>query len=482
MIKLAKQDWDKFLRDNNPEVFTEEQINAWIESNRDLLVKAEGETLSAQDNQFVQDFRTEISHFTKVEVLRPNDDKLQKSLVHEIFYIREKQVDWDEEIIKSEDGEEFSFGTYRETSLNNKLGRTGNLIEKGKRGQLGEVREWKGGKYKKTAQGWVPVREGKENSTNKVKDLNIFSHKEGGYGATAIVNGNKVSIKLPKEFTSKVSSFEDKEVREKVKEMLLNMAGKEWENKVYQKERSKEHIDSIKRSIKQLEDRQKTHKLSEIESNALKNYKKDLDRALDSYKENNDNNGVVSDKELENKVKSEYYIQYKNKWGEIDQKPFVATSIEEAIEMAKEQKIGSDIGPSKIPDKTGREEKDQYIKEIESKKEGDKDDQLKGEEKAKLLKEVFESMDFLGINREDFSEMKKEHGGLKKLNEYLSEELSGRYKKGDKIEFDGITIHVGRDTSGGQDTLEYSAPEINNKKYWSLNKLKEIIKEHNEKK
>lgn len=90
-------------------------------------------------------------------------------------------------------------------------------------------------------------------------------------------------------------------------------------------------------------------------------------------------------------------------------------------------------------------------------------------------------MDFLGINREDFSEMKKEYGGLKKLNEYLSEELSGRYKKGDKIEFDEITIHVGRDTSGGQDTLVYSASEINNKKYWSLNKLKEIIKEHNEK-
>jgi len=47
----------------------------------------------------------------------------------------------------------------------------------------------------------------------------------------------------------------------------------------FRKERSQAHIDSIKRSIKQLEDRQKTHKLSEIESKALENYKKDLSRA-----------------------------------------------------------------------------------------------------------------------------------------------------------------------------------------------------------
>lgn len=340
MIKISKQDWEKFVRDNNPEIFTEDQINFWIESNKEILLKAETDDIQDKDKKLVEGFRTELSHFTKVEVMGENPDKLQKSLKHDIYFIREKQVDWDETIEKSEDGEDYSFGTFRNTPLNNKLGRVGNLIEKGKRGQLGEVREWKSGKYKKTAQGWVPVSEGKENSTNKVKD---------------------------------------------------------------------------------------------------------------------DNNGIVSDKELKNKVKSEYYIQYKNKWGEIYQKPFVATSIEEAIEMAKEQKIGSDIGPSKIPDKTGREEKDQYIKEIESKKEGDKNSQPKGEEKAKLLKEVFESMDFLDIDRKEFSELKEKHGGLKGLHEFLSNELSGEHNK--------IDIKIG-DELVDDDGNEVTVTSLNKESVW----------------
>ena len=298
MIKIARQDWAKFVRDNNPEVFNEEQINAWIESNRDLLVKAEGETLSPQDNQFVEDFRTEISHFTKVEVLRPNEDKLQKALVHEIFYIREQQVEWDEEIIKSEDGQEFTFGTYRETSLNNKLGRVGNLIEKGKRGQLGEIREWKGGKYKKTAQGWIPVSEGKKESKKET------AGDEGG------------------------NSNESKR---------FNHEGITWE------------------VVKRGETESKVRAVTASE----KGKEKVIDnKIIDGNKnESNQPKGEVKNN------KSEYFIQYKDKWGEIYQKPFIATSIQEAIKMAKEQKIGSDIGPSKIKDKTGREEEDEYIKE-----------------------------------------------------------------------------------------------------------------------
>ena len=36
------------------------------------------------------------------------------------------------------------------------------VIEKGGKANIGEIREWKGGKFKKTAQGWVPVLEGKD--------------------------------------------------------------------------------------------------------------------------------------------------------------------------------------------------------------------------------------------------------------------------------------------------------------------------------
>ena len=51
------------------------------------------------------------------------------------------------------------------------------------------------------------------------------------------------------------------------------------------------------------------------------------------------------------------------------------------------------------------------------------------------------------------------------------------YKKGDKIEFNGVTIHVGKDTSGGQDSLTYKAPDVSDKTYYDLDKLKEVINE-----
>ena len=33
------------------------------------------------------------------------------------------------------------------------------VIEKGSKANIGEVREWKGGKFKKTEQGWVPTKD-----------------------------------------------------------------------------------------------------------------------------------------------------------------------------------------------------------------------------------------------------------------------------------------------------------------------------------
>jgi len=56
-------------------------------------------------------------------------------------------------------------------------------------------------------------------------------------------------------------------------------------------------------------------------------------------------------------VKREYTFQYKNRFGEIQQKSFIASNEEQAMKMAKEGIVGTDIQPSKVPDKTGREEK-----------------------------------------------------------------------------------------------------------------------------
>lgn len=59
--------------------------------------------------------------------------------------------------------------------------------------------------------------------------------------------------------------------------------------------------------------------------------------------------------------------------------------------------------------------------------------------------------------------------------DFEEKEEKQTYKKGDKIEFNGVTIHVGKDTSGGQDTLTYKAPDVSDKTFWDLDKLKEKI-------
>lgn len=65
-----------------------------------------------------------------------------------------------------------------------------------------------------------------------------------------------------------------------------------------------------------------------------------------------------------------------------------------------------------------------------------------------------------------------------KKKDSADEELMGeKHQKGDKIEFNGVTIHVGKDTSGGQDILTYKSPDISDKTFYDLSKLKEKILE-----
>ena len=62
----------------------------------------------------------------------------------------------------------------------------------------------------------------------KVKDLGIYSLKEGGYGASGIINKEKVKIKLTKEFFQRHPvSFSTKDAREEIKSLLIA----EYENK-----------------------------------------------------------------------------------------------------------------------------------------------------------------------------------------------------------------------------------------------------------
>ena len=51
-------------------------------------------------------------------------------------------------------------------------------IEKGKVGQIGEIRIWGGKKYHKTAKGWRPVPSQEQKSSTQLGDVRVWGGKE----------------------------------------------------------------------------------------------------------------------------------------------------------------------------------------------------------------------------------------------------------------------------------------------------------------
>ena len=139
MIKLTKNQFDEIIRHQNPEVFTEAQMNSWVEGLKDTLVKAEVDELDEKEKALVDEFNAEFKSFVKVQVIcSPEEQDLNKSLKYVNLFIRDKQVSFSEEdqIEKSEDGSEDKVvgkiikGTYLDTELNRELNRVGNTFTK----------------------------------------------------------------------------------------------------------------------------------------------------------------------------------------------------------------------------------------------------------------------------------------------------------------------------------------------------------------
>jgi hypothetical protein len=130
MIRVTREDFESFKRHNDPEVFTQAQINVWVKGLQDLLVKAEADELNDIEKADVAAFNEEFNSFMQVEVVGTSRDLLTKGLEYERFYVREKQIEWDP-IEKSEDNEGGTMieksrsGKYADTALNRKMGRVG---------------------------------------------------------------------------------------------------------------------------------------------------------------------------------------------------------------------------------------------------------------------------------------------------------------------------------------------------------------------
>lgn len=127
MITLTHLELEK-VKKEGMEVFTQEQYNRFLEANMEVLQKGESNTLDELEKAEYEELKEEIKSFAEALVYSPSKEsefRLEKS----IFYIRPKQVEWDEsELIKGEDGEEIEkarSGRYTDTPLNRKMGRVG---------------------------------------------------------------------------------------------------------------------------------------------------------------------------------------------------------------------------------------------------------------------------------------------------------------------------------------------------------------------
>lgn len=140
MIKLTSEQFEEIKRLQEPEVFTEAQMNAWVEGLKDTLVKAEVDELDEQEKAVVDEFNHEFTSFVKIQVIStPSESELSKGLKYDNFFIREKQVEWSDEIQKSEDGteEKARTGIYLDTKLNREMNRVGLVF--GAKESVGEL-------------------------------------------------------------------------------------------------------------------------------------------------------------------------------------------------------------------------------------------------------------------------------------------------------------------------------------------------------
>lgn len=125
-INLTKDELNKLVERNGLEVYPQEQFNAYIEANKELLIKGETSDLDDIEKSEYTTLQEEIRSFSKVEVYSKAENS-QTRIEKSICYVRPKQVEWSEEIQKSESGEDekVKTGVYTDTVLNRNLDRVG---------------------------------------------------------------------------------------------------------------------------------------------------------------------------------------------------------------------------------------------------------------------------------------------------------------------------------------------------------------------
>lgn len=220
-LSFTRTEYENLKKSKELDEFSPAQFHAWINSNEDLFMKGEsGEFDNDLQKSEYNTLQNELAAFAKVEVWE--EDK-QSTIVKSEYFIREKQVDFANEIIKSENGEDETItkGIYRDTALNRKLGRVGaefgSEIKKSKSYPIGTIhngfKKIAEGKWRKVSEHGMTQREHKD-TAYKHEDAAVRTKPISDKGEDDRVYAEEYKAKKHKELASKLDSkdYSDEEV------------------------------------------------------------------------------------------------------------------------------------------------------------------------------------------------------------------------------------------------------------------------------
>jgi len=140
---LTKAEFETLVKENNLEVFTEQQVLHYTAQVANLIKKGE----SADD---IKVGKAELKNLKKVVVVESIQTNNSNQLVKSAFWAQPKQVEIEDILEKSQTGQKIQKITYLNTPLNQELERVGEVFFKGctgtkltKKGLFSELKEGK---------------------------------------------------------------------------------------------------------------------------------------------------------------------------------------------------------------------------------------------------------------------------------------------------------------------------------------------------
>jgi len=229
---ITREDFEKSAQLNDLEVFTEQEVKAWLGDNKKLIEKSEIDELDEIEKGELNDFMIDSKSLNKVVVI-------EADLTKSVMFYRPSQVKWD----KDEEGNlmKARSGVYKDTPYNRKKGVVGMKYGVSKEGKKGT--EKKGKDMKKPTMNnldWGKTTEERNSNLDKYESLKTedekvkFLNELKGNSEAGEKKEGKVDQKLVDTYTKRLK---------KVKELWRT------DGTGHQAERSKEVIAHAQRQL-----------------------------------------------------------------------------------------------------------------------------------------------------------------------------------------------------------------------------------------